>query len=252
MKKIITIVMTLALFHISAMAEDVSTYLIGKSSSLSDVQSKLKANGFKVLATNNNVITITNDELQASNTYLATLQVHVSALDVRIQNPAYFGPAYLADKYTKNQFQQTISSLEKALGTLKGSTEKLDSKDLATYHFMMGMPYFDEPIIVSELNDVYKKVSNNPNVLYSLTLPNGTILVGQKLSESSNNFLNILHQTSNAQILPYEALISANQVQIMNPKFYIALSLPKLSMGQFMKISDIPNKIEDDITNAYK
>ncbi len=252
MKKIIIMLMTIALFNISLMAENVSTYLIANSASLSDVQSKLKANGFNVLATNNNVVTISNTELKATNTYLATLQVYVGSSEIRVQNPAYFGAAYLAGAYTKNKFKETISALEKALGSLHGSSEKLEAKDLSNYHFMMGMPYFDEPMIVSELNDVYKKVSNNPNILYSLTLPNGTILVGHKLSSASNNFLNILHQTKNSQILPYEALIYSNQVKIMNPKFYLALSLPQLSMSQFMKISDIPNKIEDDITNAYK
>ena len=38
----------------------------------------------------------------------------------------------------------------------------------------------------------------------------------------------------------------------MNPKYYLALSLPNLSMGTFMKISDIPGKIEEDIKADYK
>ena len=252
MKKIITTIATIALFTTSAMSESISTYLIGASASAADVTSKLKENGFDVLATTNNVITITNPELQATNTYLATLQVYVGGSDVRVQNPAYFGPAYLDSAYTKGQFKTTIDALTKSLGALKGSSEKLEEKDISGYHFMMGMPYFSDAISVNDTDKVYEKITGNKNILYSLTLPNGTILVGHKLNPSTSGFLTTLHQTNNSQILPYEALVSANQVNIMNPKFYLALSLPQLTMGQFMKISDIPDKIEADIANAYK
>ena len=252
MKKIITTMAMVALLSTAAVGESVSTYLIGAATSVSDVKSKLQANGFEVLATSANVVTITNPELKATNTYLATLQVHVNSSDVRVQNPAYFGAAYLDDKYKKGQFSETVSSLTKALGSLNGSTEKLESDELGGYHFMMGMPYFDEPVIVSTASKVYEKIDGNDNILYSLSLPNGSILVGHKLSADTSGFLKVLNQTANAQILPYEALVFSNQVKIMNPKFYLALSLPQLSMGQFMKISDIPGKIEDDITNVYK
>lgn len=252
MKKIITIMATIALLSTAVMAESVSAYLIGASASVADVKSKLKANGFDVLDTTNNVVTITNKQLQATNTYLATLHVYVSGSDVRIQNPAYFGAAYLEDNYKKGQFKTTINALNKALGSLKGSAEKLDSDDLNGYHFMMGMPYFEDQIVVSKANNVYKKVAGNKKIAYSLTLPNGSILVGHKLTSTTRDFLKALGQTKNAQILPYEALVFSSQVKIMNPKYYLALSLPQLTMGQFMTISDIPGAIEDEIKSAYK
>lgn len=252
MKKTITTLATMALLSTTLMAESVSTYLVGTSASTGDVKSKLEANGFEILATTNNVITITNSELQATNTYLATLQVYVSGSDVRVQNPAYFAAAYLDSSYKKGQFSATTNSLTKALGNLKGSIEKLDAEDLGSYHFMMGMPYFNEPVTLSKAEKVYEKIAGNKSVSYSLTLPNGSILVGHKLAKSTNSFLKVLGQTKNAQILPYEALVFSNQVKIMNPKFYLALSLPQLSMGEFMQISDIPDKIETDIKNAYK
>lgn len=252
MKRTITTIATVALLSTATFAESVSTYLIGASASKADVQTKLKANGFQVLATTNNVVTITNSELQATNTYVATLQVYVGSSDVRVQNPAYFGAAYLDSKYQKGQFKATTEALNKALGSLKGSSEKLDSSDLGGYHFIMGMPHFDEPVSVSKADEVYKKVPNNSRIVYSLTLPNGSLLVGHKLSLGTSDFLKTLGQTKNGQILPYEALVFSNEVKIMNPKFYLALCLPQLSMLEFMQISDIPEKIEKDITNAYK
>lgn len=252
MKKTISALTAMTLLSTLAMAEDVSTYLISASASISDVKSKLKSNGFDILATTNNVVTITNPELQASNTYVATLQVYVNSSDVRVQNPAYFGAAYLEDSYKKGQFKNTIDALTQALGNMKGSEEKLDSSDISEYHFMMGMPYFKDTVTAAEGENIYKKVAGNSNIAYSLSLPNGTLLVGHKLSSATNSFLKTLGQTANAQILPYEALVYSNKVLMMNPKYYLALSLPQLSMGEFMKISSVPGKIEDDIKKIYK
>ena len=252
MRKNITTLLAMAIVTTSAMAEDVSAYLISASAPLSDVQSKLESNGFDVLATTRNVITITNPELQASNTYVATLHVYVGGSDVRVQNPAYFGAAYLQDAYTKGQFKNTVAALTKALGSMTGSKEKLDSSDIADYHFMMSMPYFQDVITVAEGTNIDKKIAGNADIAYSLSLPSGALLVGHKLNASTNGFLSTLGQTANSQILPYEALVYSNKVLMMNPKYYLALSLPQLTMGQFMKISSIPAEIETDIKKAYK
>lgn len=252
MKKIMIILVTIVLSSSVVMAEVISTYLIGESGSITNVKSKLKENGFEILATENNVITITNAELQASNTYVATLQLYVGGSDVRVQNPDYFGVAYLNDKYEKGQFSETINALHNALGELRGSIERLKFNQLGHYRFQMGMPYFDQSITVSTKERAYEKVKGNQKILYSLTLPNGNILVGHKPSIGIKGFLKTLDQSVNAQILPYESLVLSEQVEMMHPKFYLALSLPQLSMGQFMKISHIPGKIEKDIVNIYK
>jgi len=252
MKKIISSLAFVALLSTLAMAEKISAYLVANPASVSEVQSKLQANGFKVLATTNNVITITNPELQATNTYLATLNVHVGTSGVRVQNPAYFGPAYLQDHYKKGQFKGTVDNLTKALGSLSGSVETLDAEDISGYHFMMGMPYFEDAITVAMGADLAKKVAGEENVAYTLVLPNGALLVGHKLGDTTRGFLDTLGQQENGQILPYESIVYSDRVLMMNPKYYLALSLPQLSMGEFMKISDIPSKIEEDVKKVYK
>ena len=68
-----------------------------------------------------------------------------------------------------------------------------------------------------------------------MTLPNGLILVGHKLNKRTNKFLKILGEEENAQIL--------------DPKFYLAISLPNLSMNQFMDIASIPDEIQKEIIN---
>jgi hypothetical protein len=252
MKKIIVGMVLGLLLSASAMAQAIPAYLIGIPASLGEVESKLKANGFEVLANTNGVLTVTNGELKSTNTYVATIQVYVGLTEVRVQNPDYFGLAYLGDKYKKGQFSKTLNALSKALGSLRNSSEQLDADDLPDYHFMMGMPYFDEPVTVASGGKIYEQLKGNDKILYRLRLPNGTILVGHKLSKETNKFLKTLKQTHNNQVLPYEAIVYSSKVNIMNPKYYLALSFPKLSMGQFMKISDIPGKIEEDIEAAYE
>ncbi|HHD75807.1 MAG TPA: hypothetical protein ENK95_03155, partial [Campylobacterales bacterium] len=206
MKKIITSLVIGLLLTVSAVAQSIPAYLVGASASLGDVESKLKTNGFEILATTDNVVTITNDELKKTNTYVATLHVYVGKSGVRVQNPDYFGLAYLGDKYKQGQFATTLEALKKSLGSLKGSEEKLGADELPDYHFMMGMPYFDEPITVANKAKIYNQLQGNDNILYSVSLPNGTILVGHKLSNETSKFLKTLKQTHNSQILPYEAL----------------------------------------------
>lgn len=252
MKKIIVGMIVGLLLSVSAVAQSIPAYLIGTPAPLGDVESKLKANGFEVLAITNNVLTITNDELKSTNTYVATIQVYVGATEIRVQNPDYFGLAYLGVQYKKGQFTKTLNALSKTLGSLKSSSEQLKAKDLPDYHFMMGMPYFDEPVTVASGGKIYEQLQGNDKILYRLRLPNGTFLVGHKLTKETNKFLKTLQQTHNNQVLPYEAIVYSNKVNIMNPKYYLALSFPKLSMGQFMKISDVPGKIEEDIEAAYE
>ncbi len=143
------------------------------------------------------------------------------------------------------KFPQTVSNLASALGTLKGSKEGLSSSKLPKYHFMFGMPYFNEQIVVGGANPT-------KSVLYKITLSNGNVLVGHKLSSSDRGFLSKIHSMDNAALLPYQSMISGGKAKIMNAKYYLALSLPKLGMGDFMKISDIPGKIENDIKADYK
>jgi len=232
----------------------ISAQFVAPAQTLDSVKKKLTENGFKILSTTNiidghDVLAITNDELKATNTYMAAIHVSVNGSDVRVQNPSYLGAAFLGDKYKYGQFKATVNALEKALGSLKDSKQKTDFDDLEDYNFMMGMPKVDDTITIKEGKDLASKVSD---AAYTLTLPNGNVLVGHKLSKKTNEFLKTVNEENNAQILPYESMVFKDEVQILDPKFYLALSLPKLSMGQFMKIASVPDDIETEITKAYK
>lgn len=251
-----------AKFNFDKAPQKLTTYYASALQPLDAVKSKLTANGFEILAATEilkgeTVLTITNSELKATNSYMATLHLLVNTVknEIRVQNPSYLGAAYLQDTYKYGQFKATLTALEASLGTMREVTEKYEFKDLAEYRFMFGMPYLEDTIEIAQGNNLIKKLTNPKSdkyIAYSVKLPNGATLVGHKLSKRTNKFLKKIEQEHNAQLLPYEAMIKDGKVTILDPKYYLALSLPLLSMTDFMKIATAPDQITKDIEKAYQ
>jgi hypothetical protein len=201
------------------------------------------------------IITITNQELQNTNSYMATIQVNVNHKEVRVQTPSYLAAAYLGNDYSYGQFKDTVNALERVLGTLRNGLHKAEFSTLENYRFMYGLPKKEDTLVIKRASKLIEKVSSleaKQYIAYTLTLPNGATLVGHKLRAKTNKFLQILSQEKNAQILPYEAMIIGDEVSIMNPKYYLALSLPMLSLHEFMQIASVPDQIYRNIKKAYK
>ena len=47
-------------------------------------------------------------------------------------------------------------------------------------------------------------------------------------------------------------MIIGKKAVILDPKYYLALSIPQLRMSEFMKIASAPGEIEKDVKRAYK
>ncbi len=238
-----------------------STYYAAQPQRVEDLKAKLESNGFKIVAITTplkgkTVLTITNDELLHTNSFASTLNVLVNGTDeIRVQNPSYFGAAYLQDRFKYGQFTKTLRALQSALGDLYEVGDKFELSELAEYQFMFGMPQFEDTIEIAEGNNLTDRLSGkkaSKYVAYILKLPNGSILVGHKLRGRTNKFLNKIEAERNTNILPYKAMIRDGKAVILDPKYYLALSLPRLSMSEFMKIASAPAEIEKDIARAYK
>ena len=238
-----------------------SAYYAAQTQSVEDVKVKLEKNGFKILSTaeplsGHIVLSITNPQLQATNTFMAVLNMHIDLKnEIRIQNPSYLAKAYLKEKFTYGQFAQTLKSLQNVLGDLYEVNDVYQTEKLASFQFMMGMPHFDDTIEIAEGKDLLSKVLGQKaeeHVLYTLKLPNKSILVGHKLKKETNTFLTKISSERNTNLLPYQSLIHQDKVVILDPTYYLALSLPLLQMSDFMKISSVPGAIEKDIQRAYK
>jgi len=238
-----------------------TAYYTSDPQTVEELRSKLEANGFDILATdeifeNETVLSFTNEALQNTNSFLSVLHISVSKdLEIRVQNPTYFGAAFLQDQFTYGQFTETLKALESTLGEMYEVKDKLGLSDLPNYHFMLGMPHFDDMIVVARGNDIVERLTETnatKHISYVLTLPNGATLVGHKLDHKTYDYLKKIKAQNNAQIFPYEVMIKDEKAVMLSPKYYLALSLPLLSMTDFLKIASAPDEIKKDIKIVYK
>ena len=241
--------------------ETLTTYYSSNPQTIEELKSKLESNGFDILATdeifeNETVISFTNEELQNTNSFLSVLHMSVNEnSEIRVQNPSYFGAAFLQEKFTYGQFANTLKALELTLGEMYEVEDKLGLSDLPKYHFMLGMPRVNDTIVVARGSDIIEKLSKTDTtkyISYMMKLPNGSTIVGHKLNYTTYDYLKKIKAENNAQIFPYKVMIEDEKAVMLNPKYYLALSLPLLSMTDFLKIASAPDQIEKDIKTAYE
>ena len=247
-------------FYKDAPAE-LSVYYSAGPQTISDIIWKLEANGFMVLAQDQilegkTVITFTNEALKKTNSFVSVLHLLVNGeTEIRVQNPSYFAAAYLQDKYTYGDLSETLKSLNRALNGMYEVKDKYKFADLDSYHFMIGMPRVGDTIVVAQGDDLVSKVNDvnaSVEISYTLDLPDGSLLVGHKLKKSTYSYLKNVKAENNAQLFPYNVIISKGKAFMLAPKYYLALSLPLLSMTDFLQIASAPEVIVEDIKQVYK
>jgi hypothetical protein len=275
MKKILIFILlvTSYLFAEVGVVNDgkVSTYLRGALQDVDSVKSKLSEGGFIVLSSSLlnkkgtlTSVVFTDDTLSAmankkERGFIASLRVLVDNENsqISITNPLYFAKAFMQDDYDEAGALTTLSKITKIFSGLKDSKEELKYKDLAGFHFMFGMPYYDEMIKVaeagnaSELLERLKAKDGGANLIFSQKLSENRILVGVKLSDNTSKFIEKVG-VENAALLPYPVLLENGKAMILAPKYYIAIAYPLLKMSQFMRISTIPGAIEKDCKKLFK
>ena len=241
--------------------EKFTAYYAANPQTLDALKEKLVANGFEILSTyevlkGKTVVTITNDILRKSNSFMSALNLLVDGSnEIRIQNPSYFAAAYLGEKYHYGQFREVLKALRAALGEMYVTEDMIDFKKLKEYSFMPDMAHFGDFVDIAEGENLIEKVSgkNGENyIAYTLKLPNGALLVGHKMRTHSNKFLMKIGQEKNAQLLPYQSMIKDGKAFMMDPTYYLALSLPLLTMEDFMKIASTPDDIGLNVRRAYR
>jgi hypothetical protein len=236
-----------------------SAYYVSDFQTVESLTTKLLANDFEILSTTEilkgkTVISITSPELQNTNTFVAVINILVNEKDeeIRVQNPSYFAAAYLQGHFKYGQFSSTLKALKSALGDMYQVKDMVEYSSLKNYHLMFGMPYFLDTVRLARGHELNKLIDENKEILYSLKLPNGNTLVGHKMSLKTNSFLNKIEVANNAQLLPYQSMIKKRKAYMLNPKFYIALSLPLLEMIDFMKITNTPSDIVSSLKKDYQ
>jgi len=284
MKKLLVLVASLSVLFFSACTSGktgtaktglegtkVNTYLVGEYQDKASVKAKLEAAGFSVLADYKSVkkgstLVFTNDAIKAEaakpgRAFAATVcRVFVDdkAKMISFTNPVYFGKAFMQDEYNHEVFGGALEKINATFPGLKASPDQLDFDALAGYHFMMGMPYYQDQDVLGKPNpttaDAVAKAMNYKKgkaVIFELKLSDTTTLLGYDLGKRTKKFVKKIGR-QNAALLPWTVAIENGQAKALNAKYYIAISYPLLDMGGFMGIATVPGAITKDLEKAFK
>ncbi len=246
------------------------------------VKQKLQAAGFEVVgdyspyADNSALILgVTNADLKtaaATHTtggFGAVLRVSITnnngVIEVSYTNPTYQGLAYRIGE---------LSSADAALGKALGAgeafgAEGLSAESLKKYHYMAFMPYFDDAEklatfgshaeAVSALEAAMQKPEADMKPVWKVPVGATQTIIGVNLNggDWKGQMKNIMakidiHTPKSTAALPWEFLVSGNDVYYLPGKYRIALMFPDLSMGAFMKISDVPTLMDSSAAELVK
>lgn len=173
-------------------------------------------------------------------------------------NPEYYVRAFFQKDYTVDMEAPVMKALESALGQLTPTDDSLSAKKLAKYHFMMSMPYYHDFVRVAKgaTPDLLKKLEANAKdrIVFKLDIKGdgSAVLCGVSLPDEIEKFNDKLDTMGQSHLLPYMVLIENGEANILHAKFYLALSFPQLTMGEFMKIRSVPGDIKDAFKADFK
>jgi len=194
-------------------------------------------------------------------------------IGVSILNPEYLFYAYFRDKMDESAFKSSalaisteVKNTMKSIGTLhKPFGGDLVPKDLKKYHYMMGMPFFDDPVKLADfesfgqgLTTIQRNLSarkGNTVKVYEIIDEGSNIAVfGVGLSdkeEGEAHFLPIVGE-SHVAAMPYEIILLNNRATMLHGRYRFALHWPELTMKTFTKIMSSPGDVEDAMKTLVK
>jgi hypothetical protein len=270
------------LLVLSAGAWAVSPYLQGDPVAGGSVQAvataveaRLKSGGFKVIGkyfpknlTGYGVVIATDDAMLnevgsvGGNAVLgAAIRVGVKADgSVAYTNPDYWYRAYFRKAFDKKEaaVKALQARLQETLGAGKGLGGDEPSGNLATYRYMIGMERLDSyknklaeygsfaEALKTVRDNLAKGVGKTAKV-YEVVLADRKLAVfGVAMNDAEHgdgDWLQKIDMQDQVAGLPYEIYVVNNEVGSPHGRFRIALAFPDVGMGQFMRISSLPNAI---------
>jgi hypothetical protein len=248
--------------------QKISAYFYAAYENNATVEAKLASAGFEIVATysatkESETIIITNDALKTAadkpgRGFGAILRVLIDNKNHRIAvtNPVYFGKAFFQKEFDYALAKKLTEALNEALGEMTASPDVSNFDDLASYRFMIGMPTYKDTYLLGEGDDAsllakLNAYKNGEDVVFTLPLGEGRTLVGFNLDKKTNGFVSKIG-TQNAEVLPYTILIEEGKATALKVEYYIAISYPMLSMGQFMTIATLPGAVERELEKPFK
>jgi uncharacterized protein (DUF302 family) len=243
----------------------VSAHLRAPFMEVDKVKEVLSSAGFEILSAapvnkKGTLVSIvfTNDSLisMASKTnrgFMATLRVLVDTKEkyISILNPLYLAKGFLQDDFDEPKAKIVLSNLLKLFPKLKNSKDALKYQLLPKYQFMQGMPKYEDMVEVAVGTNLVERLKNNEKVVFTKKLENGATIVGIKLSKRTRKFTKRIGR-HNAGMLPYPILIENGKAMILDPKYYISIMYPSLTMSEFMTIATTPDAMIKDCEKVFR
>jgi hypothetical protein len=239
---------------------------------LADLKQKLAESGLEVLGTHQvagsndfTAVVYTCAELRQAarfpgRGFAAVLRILHNGKDreLVVSNPEYYLRAFLQRDYADEMAKPVNDALALALGTLTPTDDSLKTGKLGKYNFMLGMPKYDDFVRVAKgrTEDLCEKLEANAKnrVVFKLNIAEdgSSVLYGMELPVEIERFNVKLRTMGQSHLLPYTVLIENGEANILHAKFYLALSFPRLTMTEFMKIMSVPGDIEDAFKTDLK
>ena len=251
------------------------------------VKKSLTDNGFEVVGEYSpyetaHIIIVTNNDLKKAAAshdrggYAAGQRIAITKVGDQVQI-TYTNPVYMAAAYhVKGNISAVTSALKKALGEVKefGPAEGMDAEDIAGYHYTFGMEYFDEPYSLASYDSHAEAIAavekglaaqaGGATKVYRIDIPGGkqTVFgVGLSSETTGTKYMDdtfIMNEidfkeTRSTAHLPYEILVTGDEVEALHARFRIAVNFPDLSMmgsNSFMNIMPSPDAIKASLTEA--
>ena len=271
----------------SAIAWAISPYIQGDSVSGGNVQAvatavegKLKSGGFKVVGkyfpknmAGYGVVVATDDAMLEEVGSVGGHAVLGAAIRVGVKadgsvaytNPDYWYRAYFRKSFDKKEevVKALQGRLQKTLGAGKGQGGDETPANLSNYRYMIGMERLDsyknklaeygsfDEALKTVRDNLAKGVGKTAKV-YEIVLPNRKLAVfGVAMNDSGNSdgeWISKIDMQNNVAGLPYEIYVIDKEVGAPHGRFRIALAFPDVGMGQFMRISSLPNVIVETMS----
>jgi len=191
----------------------------------------------------------------------AAIRVGVKADgSVAYTNPDYWYRAYFRKAFDKREaaVKALQARLQDTLGAGKGQGGDEPPGNLANYRYMIGMERLDSSKsklaeygsfaeALKTVRDNLAKGAGKTAKVYEVVMADRKLAVfGVAMNDAEHNdgdWIKKIDMQNNIAGLPYEIYIVDNEVSSPHGRFRIALAFPDVGMGQFMRISSLPNAI---------
>jgi hypothetical protein len=246
-----------------------------------ETRAKLEAAGFEVAGRyapydGAVVLAVTSADLRSAvakqrlGGYAAAQRVTVTKVGDEVQvaftNPVYMGAGYRLE----TDLAPVAAKLAQALGSVEeyGPKDGKTAKDLRGYHYMMSMPYFDDPWKLATYATQAEALAaveaglaagkGKTGKVYRIDVSPDESVFGVSLADGCGADANVMKEIDFKPLrstghLPYEILVSKGEVSALHAKFRIAVNFTDLSMmgdHSFMRIRCAPDSIEKALKAA--